>query len=259
MSKPTICVGVPFYGPQEAEWWSSFSVMLVNLSRSCEFEALLTSGTMATDHNRNAIVDAFLNNYKAEWLLWVDADNTVPAGAITRLLGTGKTLISGLYYGKNEPHNPIAYVKAAGAYKAINEVMNWERGEILPVDACGFGCMLTHRSVFDDIRENFVVLQRDGGGIVPIHKSKVRGQMGGKHETDGHVYKGQLHTRMIEPTLKSKVFPYFGLEFGRTEDMWFFDLAEQVGHKPWVDTGIECGHIRPVAFTGKDYREIHGA
>jgi hypothetical protein len=251
-----IFVGVPCYGPQENEWWSQLAINMAIWGSKYNL-TLGVSPSMAADHSRNILVENFLNS-SAEWLFWIDADTVVPQGAIDRLMALGKTLASGLYYGKNEPHNPIAYVKHKKAYVSIERVQNWEVGEILPVDATGMGCLLTHRSVYEDIKNNFTVLQRDNGGLIPIYKNDMEGKLEEVHPQDGKVYKGQLRTRLIEPTIENWRFPFFGLEFGRTEDIWFFELASRVGHKVWLDTSVECGHLRPVQFTGSDYREMKG-
>lgn len=253
--KPKLCIGVPYYGAQDAEWWVPFSANIGLLSNDFEV-TIITSGTMATDHNRNKIVAKFLET-DAEWLFWVDADTIVPRGAVNRLLAMGKTLASGLYYGKNDPHPPIAYVKANNAFVPLSNTRNWERGEIIAVDASGMGCMLTHRSVFEDIKNQHTVLQRNGGGLLLVHNNDIEGAFEQLHPHDGKVYKGQYRQRVAKPTIVSD-FPFFALEFGRTEDMWFFDHAARCGHKVWLDTSVECGHLRPLAFTGKDYREIHG-
>lgn len=139
----------------------------------------------------------------------------------------------------------------------------WEKGDILPVDTVGMGCMLTHRSVFEDIRANFEVYQIPGGGVVPIHKNDTIGDVEtssgpGHHEHDGKVYKGQLRQRLMKPTLAGLRFPYFMIEHMRTEDLYFFDLARRVGHQPYLDTSVECGHLRFTPYQGKDYRNEHG-
>lgn len=254
--KSKVVIGVPCYGDQNPEWWAQLAINTAIWGQLHDI-TLVVASTMATDHNRNDIVDRFLKT-DAEWLFWIDADTLVPPAAIQRLMGLGKTLASGLYYGKNPPHNPIAYVKFNNAYASIEKTQKWEVGEIIPVDASGMGCMLTHRSVYEDIQSNFTVLQRDGGGLVPIKNTDIEGAFDKTHQHDGKVYKGQMRTRMAEPTIENMKYPFFGLEFGRTEDIWFFELAAKVGHKVWLDTGLECGHLRPKVFTGAEYRDMKG-
>lgn len=265
MGKPSVAFGVPFYSIVDGVWWAQTADFLAATAPVIDYRGLIAMGTMATDHARNTIADDFLNKTTAEWLFWIDADTLVPAGALQRLLSLGKTLASGLYYGKNPPHPPIAYYMLPnGTYIPIDKNERWEKGEIMPVDATGFGCMLTHRSVFEDIRKNFDMYQYSDSGIAVVHKADVLGDFGTSdgyhhHEHDGKVYKGQLRRRLINPTIEGLNFPFFMIDRMRTEDMHFFDLARRVGHKPWLDTSIECGHLRPVPFTGKDYRLIHGA
>lgn len=262
--KPKVAFAVPFYSVVDGSWWVQTTEFIANTVPAIEYHGLIAMGTMATDHARNTIVDDFLNKTSAEWLFWIDADTLVPIGALQRLLALGKTLASGLYYGKNPPHPPIAYYKLSnGTYVPIDKKDPWEKGEILPVDATGFGCILTHRSVFEDILKNYKMYQYADGGIALIHNADLLGDFGTSdgyhhHEHDGKVYKGQLRQRLINPTIEGVKFPFFMLDRLRTEDMFFFDLARRVGHKPWLDTSIENGHLRPVPFTGQNYREING-
>lgn len=258
MEKPKICIGVPCFGPQESNWWAQFSHHMSELPKDFELQRILVSGTMATDHNRNLIVKEFLET-SSEWLFWIDADTIVPIGAISRLISVGKTMVSGLYYGKNPPHPPIAYYSYNGAYRPIDKGTRWEVGEILSVDACGMGCMLTHRSVFEDIQSSHTVLQEVGGGIIAVHNDNIIGEVvNARHKDDGKVIGGQRRTRLIKPTLENLRFPFFSLEHGKTEDLWFFEMANAVGHKAWLDTSVECGHLRPIAFTGEEYRGLNG-
>lgn len=258
-SKPTLCVGVPFYGPQEAAWWVQFAQHMSELHHTVDLMEIISMGSMATDHNRNAIVHDFLEK-GAEWLLWIDADTIVPMGSVARLLAVGKTMVSGLYYGKNPPHPPIAYHLYNGAVRPIDQTRRWEKGEILPVDACGMGCMLTHRSVYEDIMNTHEVYQRVGGSLVVIPKKNIIGDIreGDWHEHDEKVYRGQYRQRLRKPTLINMKFPFFALEHGRTEDLWFFDLARQAGHRAWLDTSVECLHLRAQPFTGAEYRDLNG-
>jgi hypothetical protein len=262
MNKPRLCIGVPFYGPTEPTWWIQFAGHVSELHNTVDLVDgwLLAVGSMAADHNRNLIVEDFLKT-DAEWLFWIDADTIVPIGSLNRLLAMGKTLASGVYYGKNPPHPPIAYYKYNGAFIPIDKQTRWEKGEIIPVDAAGLGCMLTHRSVYEDIREHFQVLQQAGGSLTAVHDDDIVGAItaGQVHRNDEKVINGRQRRRLIPPTIENWHFPYFALEHGRTEDLWFFDMAARVGHKAWLDTSIEALHLRTEPFTGKMYRELVGA
>jgi hypothetical protein len=257
-----VSLGIPFYGGVSGEWWTQTLQVVSVLAKQVDIIEIITCGSMTADHSRNVIVADFLKS-QAEWLFWIDSDTMVPAGGLDRLLGVGKTLVSGLYYGKNPPNPPIAYYLYNGAVTPIDQERRWEKGEILPVDAVGMGCMLTHRSVFEDILKKYDIYQIPGGGLVPVHQDDILGDVettdGPKsHEHDGKVYKGQLRQRLVKPSLANLRFPFFMIEHMRTEDIYFFDLARRVGHMAWLDTSVECGHLRQVPFTGADYRSQHG-
>jgi hypothetical protein len=259
---PKLSIGIPFYGTVAAEWWTQMIQLSAALTKSVDIVEIITCGTMTADHSRNLIAGDFLKS-NAEWLFWIDSDTQVPVGAVERLLAHGRPLVSGLYYGKNPPNPPIAYFKHNGGFQPIDGAVRWDKGEIIKVDAAGMGCMLTHRSVFEDIQKNFEVLQIPGGGLVTVHKNDILGDIGNtegpySHEHDGKVYKGQLRTRLIKPTLANLRFPFFMIDHLRTEDMYFFELAERVGHSLYLDTSVECGHLRTTPFQGSDYRDAKG-
>jgi hypothetical protein len=216
------------------------------------------------DINRNKIVKDFLEK-DSDWLFWMDADNSMLIGSIPRLLATatdGKTAVSGLYFGGSMDRPfPIAYArKDTGAYVPFSDIMpRWERGEIFQIDAVGMGCCLTHRSVYEDIQANMVVLQRDFGGITAVQKSKVYSYADGKrHPYAGEVRKGVYYDPVSEVTMTDPRFPFFACQYNRTEDFWFWELAAMAGHKLWLDTSVEAGHIKPYRYGGKDFRMAAG-
>lgn len=254
MTKPIrLSLGIPCYGAQEGKWWGQLAKNVAHLAKTVDLVSILVADSMATDHNRNLIAEEFLKT-DAEWLFWIDADTIVPQGGIERLLSTGKDFISGLYYAKHPPHNPIAYYNHLNAYKSIDhEGRTWERGEIIEVDTCGMGCMLTHRSIFEAIKANYTVKQEVGGGMIIVHNDDIK--VGSVSEIG--VTPTSITRELIDPEIEVR-YPFFALEHGRTEDIWFTEKAKRLGFKLFVDTSVECGHLYPRAFEGKDYRKIVG-
>jgi hypothetical protein len=253
---PKLAIGVPFFGQQPADWWAQLAILTGTLHRiGVDFQGVIAAGSMMTDSNRNQIARDFLAT-KADWLFWLDTDNMVHTGAIKRLLDMGKTLASGVYYLKREPYSPVAYYRKetdGGYYPATD----WERGEIIPVDATGCGCLLSHRSVYEDMQAAFTVYQDARLGWRLVHKDDVQGDVpaGASSVTDGKLIDGVLYERLRPLTVTPSAFPWFVLEHGRTEDMLFFENAARVGHKPWLDTSIEAGHLRLTTVTGEVSRK----
>jgi len=256
-TKAKVAFGIPTYGNQHPTWWVPF-IRQVGLLHTydIEFIDVFQHGTMRTDGNRNRIARQFLES-EAEWLYWVDADNVNPIASIRRLLDTAgdtRTIVSGIYYTKEKNPIPVVYVHAAnGRYRPLTQ---WERGEIIRVDAAGMNCCLMHRSVLEDIDKNYVSLRIGIGGDIAVHRDDIEGdtfQEAGDL-TDNKVIDGQFRFRVFTPTEQVHV-PFFELRFGRTEDMNFFEKAQRVGHQLWLDTSVECGHLKEMQVDGKDYRE----
>ncbi|NMC34399.1 MAG: hypothetical protein GYA36_18395 [Veillonellaceae bacterium] len=247
--------GIASYGTQPSSFWVKYSTMLALLNKyDIDFIGQSNGKSMRGDGNRNLTVNSFLKT-KADWLMWVDTDNTIPLGGIRRLLDTQKTLVTGLYYQKFEPFPPVAFLrKKDGTYDHIKD---WTRGEIVPIDMAGMGACLCHRSVFEDIQKQCTVLQRASGGIFAIHKSRIYGKLKEdpkfKHPavTDG-VYKEPVYI----PNHDRESFPFFVFEYGRSEDISFYELAAQCGHEAWCDTSVECDHINQEwIINGESYRK----
>ena len=259
VTKVALCI--PAYGQQPPEFWAPLIEQMLDLQRhGIELTGPIIESSMAADRNRNAIARRALAS-DAEWTYWMDADNINPVKTLKRLLaaaGKSRKMVSGLYFLKQPPHRPVVYRRLPdGRYTNLD---NWERGEILQVDAAGMNCVLIHRSVFEDIDAKYVALQRASGGIVPVHRDDIQGDLFDQtvSELDGSVIEGVWHQRMRLPSQPEQT-PFFYLEYNRTEDMAFFEMAARLGHKLYVDTSIECGHLDWKVVTGSHYREALAA
>lgn len=249
-----ISIGMAVYGQQSAAFWAPLAMMCGTLHKNdIDLQGIHIAGSMATDHNRNDVVKHFLET-KSDWLLWVDCDNVIPLGGVRRLLNMNKTLATGLYYLKAPPYTPVAYTreKSNNKYTPIN---GWTRGEILPVDMAGMGCCLTHRSVYEDIQKNTVVLDAYDGHAVVMHKDDVSGDIPNQMQDFGsQVITGILRTPVYKPLKDYENYPYFMTTFLRTEDVHFWEIAQRCGHSGWVDTSVEVPHIGSSEYCGETYR-----
>jgi hypothetical protein len=208
-----------------------------------------------TDSNRVKIARGFLGG-DADYLWFLDDDTVPPKGALSSLLSLGKPFVGGLYFLGKPPYSPIAYRRAPdGLYAPI---YHYGHGALLPVDSIGMGCTLIHRSVFETIMAEHRVYERPNGSLVPVHQSLVGAcdvAILGKDAPDVFTANGYLHTK-LRPWADSdnRPWPFFALEYGRTEDHHFCELAANVGLRPFVDTTIVCKHIKPRAIDRDDYR-----
>jgi hypothetical protein len=181
----------------------------------------MSIGDAMVYHSRNKLAEKFLQT-DAKYLLMMDddiipcigrpawmratvhsaqnvADLPLQRHIIHRLLNSNKTLIGGAYFGRQEGARLMCsdqgLVSAARDYHDI----------IAPVDWIGTGCLLIHRSVFEDIQKTFPELKTDN---------------------------------------PENPFDYFLPMQGHVgEDISFCYRAKKAGHQPHIDLGTPVFHV----------------
>ena len=214
-------------------------------------------------HTRNSIADTFLAS-KCEWMLTLDDDMVVPFGdpawfrfytgfkfpekfmslnALDRLMSHGKTLVGALYFGRS-PKAPPVY------NEGLQEADHARRG---PHDVCkptrwvGTGCMLIHRSVYEDIERRFPRLSRASNGgkgqwftsteaSLLDSVAKIRDGL----QRDATPAGAFSALNQLEHALAVSNAENF---LGSGEDVSFCLRAAAAGHQPHVDMGLICGHL----------------
>lgn len=247
---------VPAYGSQPPEWWVRYNALAMSAHKyGLDFRGSIVEGTAVVDYNRNLIGKKALEMDEVpDWLFWMDHDTLPPLAGLGRLFEVRHPLVSGLYYGKKHPYRPIAYYRRKdGLYQNVTD---FYAGQILDVDATGIGCLLMHTSVLKLYQDNFVPLQRDSGGIFPVHKDMIKGKIpeDRRNKSDGTVRNGVYQERVFHPK-KVNAFPFFYSQYGRTEDIPFFENLAMLGLKPKLDTGVVCTHIGRKEFGRDDFEK----
>jgi len=290
-------VGIPCSASQHPTWWSSLlGNLLQETQRGIELGQIMAVSSALPDHNKNAMIGGSINvelnetkkrneltdsnraaisrrfltgdedaGWKADWIFWIDDDTVIPEKALTSLLEREKDFIAGLYFNANPPKNPIAYVrnKEGIGYHALYD---YPTGSLIQVDSVGMGCTLIHRSVFEKIMAAHRIYTRPNGSCIAIHKDKIKeltfgpklsSLLNGEEEA---LIDGYYVVRAKDPDPDdTRAWPFYAMEYGRTEDHHFCEMAAAVGVRPWVDTTITCGHIKPQSVGYQDYKEYLNA
>lgn len=99
-----------------------------------------------------------------DYFLSLEQDLIPPVNVIEQLLSSSKEIVSGLYY-KEGTHEgkkisyAMLYVEQGGKLVLVHPD-RLKQKELLPINACGLGCMLIHRSVLEK-----VVFRKPASGI----------------------------------------------------------------------------------------------
>jgi len=253
-------------------WWkqvhpiTSFCVsQLIDRRRT---NSMLNFGDAFVAHSRNSCVDVFLQS-SCEWYLTIDDDMVVPFGnsawfkahtefddfpekflglnALDRLMSHKKPLVGALYFGRHKNGPPVynegsmSDAEAAFARRAPHDLVK-------PTRWVGTGCMLIHRSVFEDIEKKFPRLARGpdkkGGNWFTSTEASLMEQI---LDLRNRLQEGPLDGQKAYVALAgveeilARAKAENTLGFG--EDVSFCMRASAAGHQPHVDMGLVCGHL----------------
>lgn len=286
MAKTVIDIAIACSKSQTPKWWTALLLeVILNIRRNdIEIGQIFTAGTALFDYNKNKFVKDFLGrtgernipatdeqrnmdtedfmNGRADWLYWIDDDTIHPPGTISRLMNIGKPFVSGLYLHKVFPFPPIAYMKTdIGEYEPVKE---FDKGEIVEVDSVGMGCALIHRSVYEKVRAYHDVYLRGNHELFALPKTSVRNlnNLNGKiKRAAGYIVDGIycMPVAKVEddsPVWEKRQWPYYAMNYGRTEDHYFCELAAEAGIKPYLDTNVFCKHTEHYDVGEAQWRDI---
>ncbi len=215
-----IMVGFPCYKTTNPVTAFAMIAMALDFGRD-KIRFDMSIGDSMVYHSRNRLVEKFLQT-DAKYLLMVDDDiipcigrpawmrSTVQSAQnvpdlplqrhiIHRLLNSGKTLIGGAYFGRQEGGKLMCSDQTlAVPAKQYDDT-------IAPVNWIGTGCLLIHRSVFDDIKKKYPELATANPDAPFDYFMPMTGHIG--------------------------------------EDVAFCYRAKEAGHMPHIDLGTPVFHV----------------
>lgn len=106
---------------------------------------------------RNLIIDAALEHGCSHVLL-IDDDMAYKPDSLIRLLEKDRDVVSGLYFSRAYPHQPIIFDLADDDGACFPMYMTPERQGLIPMQASGFGFLLIKLSVFAQLEKPYVRL-----------------------------------------------------------------------------------------------------
>lgn len=100
-------------------------------------------------HSLNFIGKKLLDS-PHEWLFLINDDHIYPPDTLLRLLSHNKDFVTGVYLKKQQPFPPIIYQGLENGNPVPRFFKKGESG-LIPISACGDGCLLIHRRVLEKI------------------------------------------------------------------------------------------------------------
>jgi hypothetical protein len=106
-------------------------------------------GTGAIDQVRNNLVRTAMAA-NCSHLFMLDTDQVYPENTIPKLLSYNLPIVGGLVHRRYPPFDPLIMKGDINTYETIDE---WEKDELLEVDATGTGCILYDMKIFYNMPE----------------------------------------------------------------------------------------------------------
>lgn len=268
-----IMLACPFYKTVTPQ--TAFSIAQLRDRRRTS--AVLNYGDAFVAHMRNHIADAFLAS-ESDFLLTVDDDMIVPFGnanwfnahtgfalaepfcslnALDRLMSHGKTLVGALYFGRHRSGKPMFNEAAANDTLAKHIRATCPRDELLQTRWVGTGCLLIHRSVFEDIERRFPALARKSGGgggqwFSTSEHTLLHEVNSAREFLSAGAMTGEKCLKVFSMLDSAVANAKKNSSLGMGEDVQFCIRAAQAGHQPHVDLGCLCGHVGTCVFGPKN-------
>lgn len=206
-------------------------------------------------HSRNTLSRLFLDS-DCEWAMMVDDDMILPFGdpvwfnqvtgfnlppafagqnTVQRLLSHRKSLVGGLYFGRFPNGRPM-YAEGCSQPAEAASIRSGPRNVCQPTRWVATGCLLIHRTVFEDISKTFPTL--GDNWFSPSEQDTLKA-VDKALDLLSHQQvvpaMDVLDAGLKQAKANSKV--------GMGEDVTFCVRAAAAGHQPYVDLGLLCGHI----------------
>lgn len=204
-------VGVPTFGEVSIHFTMSLTTIAMPINFSNQFQIVMGK---RIDEARNEIVEATLSNpSKPRFLFFLDDDVIMPPDALRKMIHRMENLpidvaaISGVYYSKSEPGEPLIFQKqGCGSY------YDWKVGDFFQAWAAGCGLVLIRSQALRDM------IAQQGQPLFLIDY--------GLHKSG----KGAYEARSITEDL------YFYTKMGKTI------ASNGKPYSLWIDTSIQAMH-----------------
>jgi len=143
-----ISICIPSKGITDPAFAVALRLLQLPLEKEDRYEVLQVSGADVAVARNNLAGRA-----AGDYILFIDDDVLLPTDALVKLISHNKDIICGLYYSRQEPFFPQIYYKNKESKDRYDAV--FEPEGLIEIDACGGGCLLIKKEVFDKLEKPY--------------------------------------------------------------------------------------------------------
>jgi hypothetical protein len=231
--KQRVLVGTPVTGLVRIEWCDRRYNQIIptnwSLSDHKEFINASMPLRFQVSDAQNVICDRLVRE-GFEWLWLVEQDNVIPMDAFIQInqymLKKSHPVVSGLYFTKSDPPEPIVYRGRGNSY-----FKDWKMGDKFYVDGIPTGCVLFHASLIKAVWEDSPEYEVGGRIVRRVFEEPAR-----------IVYKPELNVMMGEMGTSDLEFCSRVIKGNYLEKAGWKKFAK-MEYPYLVDTNLFCTHI----------------
>lgn len=168
----TIAVCVPVMDNVAARWVVPFIEMCFDIVNAGYRIAIFTDNAKPLQRCRNRLLQWAMND-GADWILWVDSDNTPPKNGWRKLMKYNLPIVSGLYFTRTPPYKPTAMM--INDHETYDFLIEYPKNALIKCDATGLGFTLMKREVFDKLQKDPFTWARYSEDIQFFRDAKEKG------------------------------------------------------------------------------------
>jgi hypothetical protein len=148
MKKKKMLVGLPSYKQPDIMCTLSLTRALLRLQSAHNYLQIdLVNTEKVLVHTAREYILKVAYDGKYDYLVWVDDDQVLRSWSLLRLFDCKVHAVSGLYFERRYPYQPIGFYKDdKDIYRRIESQSN--RG-LIKVDCCGLGCAIVDREIIE--------------------------------------------------------------------------------------------------------------
>lgn len=139
-----VLIGIPTRGMVSMDW--ALSLAALQAPAGVEIHRREIQGA-PIDHMRNTLAEMVLRE-GFDYIFFNDDDTCVPERGLIQLMSRNLDVVSGLYYTRHQPIEPLMYRETD---KGRWRITDYSIGQLLEVDHVGAGCLLIKREVLEKV------------------------------------------------------------------------------------------------------------
>lgn len=152
---PKVLIAIPHMGTFSEVFFNSFLFMTLRVVKYSNLDVgfQMIGNSLIYEAREMFVNYALANQY--DYILFLDSDMQFPEDIIEKLIKHDKEIISGLYFQRQPPYNPLLYKKTLDKEEVYFNSITEIQQELFEVDGVGAGCLLIKTEIFSKMESPY--------------------------------------------------------------------------------------------------------